>query len=138
MSVKGKALLKHGVKGGSGSGNFGHRGMPGHVGGSIPKGSGGGSGTEAAVIDAKSAWKSVATEDFQNRLDAGDWPASGKPDVIRVYNNTAMFHFKDTSEADASKFVGDFVKTKKLPVKEISTRQTGDYNNDWVAVDVTF
>lgn len=133
MSVKGKALLKHGVKGGSGSGNFGHRGMPGHVGGSVPKGSG---GAVATTIDAKSAWGNVATEDFQKR--GGNFPESGKPDVIRVYSNAARFEFKDTSENEASSFVNNFVKAKKLPVKDVSTRQTGDYNNDWVTVDVTF
>lgn len=47
MSVKGKAILKRGVKGGSGSGNYGHSGRPGKLGGSIPKGAGGGAGSEA-------------------------------------------------------------------------------------------
>lgn len=44
MSIKGKAILKRGVKGGSGSGNYGHSGRPGKLGGSIPKGVGGAGG----------------------------------------------------------------------------------------------
>lgn len=44
MAIKGKAIL-HGKKGGSGSGNFGHRGRPGKLGGSVVKG-----GSGAAVM----------------------------------------------------------------------------------------
>lgn len=50
MSVTGKAILR-GVKGGSGSGNFGHSGRPGKLGGSVPKG-GAGAGTTAAEFNA--------------------------------------------------------------------------------------
>lgn len=57
MPVKGKAILKRGVKGGSGSGNFGHSGRPGKLGGSIPKGAGG-AGSTLVAAEFESVMKS--------------------------------------------------------------------------------
>lgn len=56
MTIKGKAILHSGTKGGSGSGNFGHGGRPGKLGGSIPKGAGGaGSAFEPQPVEMSRA-----------------------------------------------------------------------------------
>ncbi len=48
MTITGKAILRS-TKGGSGSGNYGHSGRPGKLGGSIPKGAGGGARAAGAI-----------------------------------------------------------------------------------------
>lgn len=62
-------VVIEGQKGGSGSGNFGHSGRPGKLGGSIPKGAGGGAGAAGVEKPAEPAWLTDASLQSKRQLD---------------------------------------------------------------------
>jgi len=52
--------------------------------------------------------------------------------IFPAYNNSLEFSFKNTSESDGKYWVEDFTKTEELPIKNIESRQDGDYHDDWI------
>ncbi len=76
----------------------------------------------------------LATDDFQKRHAHGGYPASGKPDAIRVHGNCATFEFKNTSETEAKKWVANYLKSKGIDKFSVDATQDGDYQDDWVTV----
>ena len=76
--------------------------------------------------------KKYETDDYQNR--GGNYPKSDIPDTIRAYKNSLEFSFKNTFESDGEYWVKDFAITEELPIKNIESRQDGDYQDDWIMV----
>lgn len=86
----------------------------------------------AGVPNSQEVWRAVATEDYQRR--DGQYPKSDVPVTIDVFDNEAMFSFKNTSEDSARKWVINFISSKRLPGSIIGVAQAGDYDDDWVEV----
>ena len=102
-------------------------------------------------LRARAKAKSLETHDYQRR--GGTYPKSGVPDSINFWADAfytddktyadgradmLRFSFKNTSERDALKWVQSFLRGKGINVTEWSTRQDGDYSDDWVAVTAYF
>jgi hypothetical protein len=77
-----------------------------------------------------------ATDDFQKRGNGA--PKSDIPVNIRAGSDQLTFVFKNTDEKTAEKFVEKFVKEVPYKVANMKTRQTGDYEDDWVETTVVF
>jgi hypothetical protein len=79
---------------------------------------------------------SLATDDFQRR--DGRYPASGKPDTINHYKHNGKdyleFSFKNTSVLKARAWVRDYINGKGFQKMQLTDRQDGDYDDDWVVV----
>lgn len=81
-------------------------------------------------------WKKHITHDFQKRC--GYYPKSNIPDSIDVFKTCASIYFKNTTEKTAKRWVEDFIHKNNLPYSHISTSQAGDYQDDWVEVEILF
>lgn len=139
------------LKGGAGSGNFGHAGRPGKIGGSIARGAdkggagiGGSGGYVHTPMDTKTrnALNAMATNDYQKR--GGNYPRSGVPDYISVadYHDQIKLtaEFKNTSEGVAENWLRNHVQSVAGKIANsgvYETWQSGDYKDDWVTVTAT-
>lgn len=79
---------------------------------------------------------SVETDDYQNR--GGNYPASGRPDMINTWGTTLTAEFKSTSERTAKQWMENFCKNAGFKPKKVTTYQTGDYRDDWVGAEAEF
>lgn len=91
--------------------------------------------TEATLTD----YEAIATNDFQNRH--GSSPRSNVPDTIRVdaYSHRVemIFSFHHTRQPAAESWVANYLTAQRLPYDEITSMQSGDYEDDWVEVMAT-
>lgn len=82
----------------------------------------------------------LSTDDYQNR--DGNYPKSGIPDSIDIYDNKNGTYdvnavFKNTSEADAKSWLTKYIQRHKLTITKPATAwQEGDYHDDWVGACV--
>lgn len=77
--------------------------------------------------------------DFQNR--GGEYPDSDRPDTIRVYQvGTRLIVKFSFKSPDSEEFCEEWVKNYiNVPAADaFGSRQTGDYNLDWVDVTVEY
>ena len=74
------------------------------------------------------------TDDFQNRR--GEYPRSGVPDTVNIYNDEAVLSFKNTSESFAKAWTQNHLNKIGQDWNHIDAFQDGDYNDDWVTVVV--
>jgi len=83
--------------------------------------------------------KELETDVFQNRK--GAYPKSGIPDSIRVIkrgrNIIVSIDFKNTSADQAKKWYNKNVEIPSSKILNMTAQQTGDYWDDWVALNVT-
>lgn len=83
-------------------------------------------------------YKKFETDDFQRRGDR--YPASGRPDVIEVYDGqdkvSMYLCFKNTPIPIAVKWTVDFARRNKLPFTSCEGWQEGEYKDDWVMVEL--
>lgn len=88
-------------------------------------------------MNLKNQLSAICTDDFQNRR--GDYPRSNKPDTIDLWTNSLIFSFKNTTESSAIKWVKNYLSQKSLDsYVSIEAEQDGDYQDDWVNVEVTY
>lgn len=80
------------------------------------------------------AYKHLATDDYQNRN--GNFPKSDIPTSITVSDDKIQLSFKSTTEKNALKFAEKFVSSNIKEKVVMSARQDGDYEDDWVDVDI--
>lgn len=86
-------------------------------------------------------YRQWATEDFQERGD--NYPRSGLPVTIEVYDDTQtlkrvvmLLWFKNTSIGDAVTWTKGFARRNSLPYSKVDGWQEGDYQDDWVMVEM--
>lgn len=89
------------------------------------------------VAKLLSKYKKKKTNDYQRR--GGNYPDAGVPDTISVsgWRNefSIEYLFKSTGEREAKRWVERDLGSAAKQFK-ITTRQDGDYKDDWVAVYV--
>lgn len=83
---------------------------------------------------AHPGWNKHETDDFQKR--DGDYPKSNVPDSIEHQNHGMVFTFKNTDEKTAAAFAKTHMAKHGLKHGKITTRQDGDYHDDWVQAHV--
>ena len=92
-------------------------------------------------MNIEDRYRQWVTEDFQNRRD--NYPRSGIPDVIEVYDETRMLNrivmilwFKNTPIENAVRWTKEFARRNSLPFTKVEGWQEGDYQDDWVMVEM--
>jgi hypothetical protein len=85
---------------------------------------------ETSVLDE------VVTDDYQNRN--GNYPRAGIPDLIEINGGYLQFEFKNTSIKIAEAWVTSFLRKLRFTFdeKDVEGYQTGDYEDDWVDVNI--
>lgn len=92
------------------------------------------------MMDVLERYRQWETEDFQNRQ--GEYPRPCRPDTIEVFESPLGTHahmilsFKNTSIRDGVHWTKNFLRRHSLPYKDVQGWQDGEYENDWVLVEV--
>lgn len=118
-----KQLEAYGIfKGGPGSGNFGHEGRPGQVGGSAPD-DGGGGGSAGTSPSSSGPSSRVLTRDRRSPERLSQSRFESIPDSVRSQLSSAAFRFIRSGDSAGQHSVlgGTFTQTEAFAIEDAAT-----------------